>query len=208
MDMTLTVRYLKNTKTIDISSNSEFFNIIESIKKIIINRIKPLYKFILLYNEQFNEQMFKEVVDEFINVNVGNYIKRTLKEYLKEHREINIEGFIMFRLKELWNVIDESVDEYLLKKEYLMLTEYLSNLTENSESIYDKIIIFVNDDNYTIYNKDEEIICFLKKYDDSLLDIILNIAPDEIYFVGIEKFENKLLLKDISDIFKNRLVFL
>lgn len=208
MDMTLTVRYLKNTKTIDISSNSEFFNIIESIKKIIINRIKPLYKFILLYNEQFNEQMFKEVVDEFINVNVGNYIKRTLREYLKEHREINIEGFIMFRLKELWNVIDESVDEYLLKKEYLMLTEYLSNLTENSESIYDKIIIFVNDDNYTIYNKDEEIICFLKKYDDSLLDIILNIAPDEIYFVGIEKFENKLLLKDISDIFKNRLVFL
>lgn len=208
MDMTLTVRYLKNTKTIDISSDIKKDLAINSIKKIIINRIKPIYKFILLLNEEINEQMFKEEISEFIDENVGNYVTKCLRIYLEEHEEINIEGFIIFRLKKLWDVIEQSVDEYLAKNEYGKLLESLSYLTENSESIYDKITIIVNDDNYMIYNKKEEIICFIKKYDDTLLDIILNIAPKEIYFIGIEKFENKLLLNDIREIFKNRVVFI
>ena len=208
MDMTLTVRYLKNTKTIDISSDIKKDLAINSIKKIIINRIKPIYKFILLLNEEINEQMFKEEISEFIDENVGNYVTNCLRIYLEEHEEINIEGFIIFRLKKLWDVIEQSVDEYLAKNEYGKLLESLSYLTENSESIYDKITIIVNDDNYMIYNKKEEIICFIKKYDDTLLDIILNIAPKEIYFIGIEKFENKLLLNDIREIFKNRVVFI
>ncbi len=208
MDMTLTVKYLKNIKTVDISSDLKFEKAIENIGKIIINRIKPLYKFVLLLNEELDEQTFQEAISEYIEVNVRSYVERNLQEYLKENNEINIEGFIIFRLKELWKIIDESVAEYLAQKEHLMLTEYLSNITENSQSIYDKITIIVNDDNYMVYNKDEEIICFIKKYDDTLLDIILNIAPKEIYFIGIDKFENKLLLNDIREIFKNKVIFL
>lgn len=206
--MTLTVRYQKIVKTIDITPDFNFESVINALEKIIINRIKPLYRFILLYYDELNEQTFKEVVSDFIDINVGNYIKRVLYDYLNENSCINIEGFIIFRLKELWNVIDESVDEYLRKQEHFLLLECLSDLIENSESIYDKITIIVNDDNYVIYNNLEEIICFLKKYDETLLDIILNIAPKKIYFIGIEKFENSLLLKDIKEIFKNRLVFL
>ena len=206
--MTLTVRYQKIVKTIDITPDFNFESVINALEKIIINRIKPLYRFILLYYDELNEQMFKEVVSDFIDINVGNYIKRVLYDYLNENSCINIEGFIIFRLKELWKVIDESVDEYLRKQEHFLLLECLSDLIENSESIYDKIAIIVNDDNYVIYNNLEEIICFLKKYDETLLDIILNIAPKKIYFIGIEKFENNLLLKDIKEIFKNRLVFL
>lgn len=206
--MTLTVRYQKIIKTIDITPDFNFESVINALEKIIINRIKPLYRFILLYYDELNEQTFKEVVSDFIDINVGNYIKRVLYDYLNENSCINIEGFIIFRLKELWNVIDESVDEYLRKQEHFLLLECLSDLIENSESIYDKITIIVNDDNYVIYNNLEEIICFLKKYDETLLDIILNIAPKKIYFIGIEKFENSLLLKDIKEIFKNRLVFL
>lgn len=206
--MTLTVRYQEIVKTIDITPDFNFESIINALEKIIINRIKPLYRFILLYYDELNEQMFKGVVSDFIDINVGNYIKRVLYDYLNENSCINIEGFIIFRLKELWNVIDESVDEYLRKQEHFLLLECLSDLIENSESIYDKITIIVNDDNYVIYNNLEEIICFLKKYDETLLDIILNIAPKKIYFIGIEKFENSLLLKDIKEIFKNRLVFL
>ena len=208
MDMTLTVRYLKNTKTIDISSDIKKDLAIKSIEKIIINRIKPIYKFILLLNEEINEQMFKEEFFKFLDENVGKYVTKCIRIYLEENQEINIEGFIIFRLKRLWDVIEQSIDEYLAKNEYGKLLECLSDLTENSESIYDKITIILNDDNYMIYNKKEEIICFIKKYDDTLLDIILNIAPKEICFIGIDKFENKLLLNDIREIFKDRVVFL
>ncbi len=207
----ITVVYLKQSETVDISTKDKTELLAKKLTDIIIRKIKPLYTIVLmnLCSTNLFEQTFEEdEAHNIINEGVKGYIYENIYEYLVENEYINIEGFIIFRLKELWDVIEISAREYIeLKEDYLLYTKLLDELLGKSERISDAITVIAESDNYSVYDEDMNIMAYIKNYDDTLLDIILNIAPNKIYIYNSELFTNKTLLKNIEAIFKEKVVF-
>ena len=211
MSKCITVVYLKGSETIDISTEDKLQNASKTLTDKIITKIKPLYTIVLmnLCDISLFEQIFEE--DEAYNVineGVKGYIYDHIYEYIRENEYINIEGFIIFRLKELWDVIDIAERDYIeLKEDYLLYTRLLKELTENAPKISDSITIVAEKDNYSVYDENTDLIAYIKNYDDTLLDIILNIAPNKIYIYNYKLFSDEMLLKNIKAIFKEKVVF-
>lgn len=208
MNDSITVVYLKKNKYLDISTEDKVQNAAIKITNLILKRVEPLYTIVLtnLYDE-FLEQMFKEDVYDIINNSVKRYIYDMVYDYIKENEYINIEGFIIFRLKSLWDIIDSAIHEYIvLQDEYSILSNYLYEITEQSQNICDTVTIIAEADNYSVYNENMDIMAYVKKYDDTLLDIILNIAPKKIYIYNKEYFSSETLLNNILAIFKEKVI--
>ncbi len=206
----ITVDYLKHIENMDISTNDKMQVAINKIIHLILNKIRPLYTIVLinLYDIELLEQTFEEDgAYKAIEESVKGYIYENICGYIEDNEHINIEGFIIFRLKSLWDIIDNAAREYLLlKDEYCALTEFLSNYTNNAPKICDTIKVIVEDDNYSVYDADMKMIAFVKNYDDTLLDIILNIAPNKIIIYNYNLFSNKMLLENIMAIFKEKVI--
>lgn len=208
MNDSITVVYLKKNKYLDISTEDKVQNAAIKITNLILKRVEPLYTIVLtnLYDE-FLEQMFKEDVYDIINNSVKRYIYDMVYDYIKENEYINIEGFIIFRLKSLWDIIDSAIHEYIvLQDEYSILSNYLYEITEQSQNICDTVTIIAEADNYSVYNENMDIMAYVKKYGDTLLDIILNIAPKKIYIYNKEYFSSETLLNNILAIFKEKVI--
>lgn len=210
MNKSITVIYLKNDEILDISTKDKMQNAAVKITNLILKRIKPLYTVVLmnLYSTEIIEQTFENDIYDVINESVKRYIYDIVYEYIKENSYINIEGFIIFRLRLLWDIIDCAVQEYIMiKDEYLIFTDILYQITADSERICDTVTIIAETDNYSVYDENMDMIAYIKKYDDTLLDIIINIAPNKIYIYNREYFSSKTLLNNIIAIFKEKVVF-
>ena len=138
----ITVIHLKKRTLLDISTEVKKQNAAIQITKLILNRVKPLYTIILvnIYDTAQLEQTFKEEIYKCIHDSVKRYVYNNVFKYISENMIIDIEGFILFRLKGLWDIIDAAVQEYLsLKDEYMILTEILNEITAKSENICNTI---------------------------------------------------------------------
>jgi len=203
----VSVIYLRKETILDISTKDKLQTAVLKITKVIANKIKPLYRiaFILLYDAKEREQIFEEELYNAIDSNVKKYIYNNVYHYISENDKINIEGFIIFRLKLLWDIIDSTIRQFI---EYnFSLNELLNQITENSKSICNTIIIIAERENYSIYDESMNLMVYIKKYDDTLLDVVLNIAPKKIYIYNRENFTEKALLNNICAIFKNKVFF-
>lgn len=140
--------------------------------------------------------------------------------YLKEHKSIVLTGFIYFRLKKYFEILDDIVDEavnnFIIEKEYLefisLLKLYIGSQPAKSDVVHfvyfkdnpilldeDMCRISITDDFYEAkYLSD---ISFSKN--DYVLNTLLNLLPKKIYIHlvehSIDDFLNTLVL-----IFENR----
>lgn len=69
---------------------------------------------------------------------------KKIKTCLEENEEINIQGFITFRMKELREdieeIIDKVVEEYMVEKEYREFVKLLKYFVDIQESKIEKLI--------------------------------------------------------------------
>lgn len=143
------------------------------------------------------------------------YINNKFYLYLKEHKSIVLTGFINFRLKEYFKILDDVVDEavnsFIIEKEYLEFISLLK-LYINSQSpktnivhlIYRKKDSLLLDENKNIIPLDDSV--YQAKYlsdisfsqNDYILNTLLTILPKKIYLHlidnNIDEFANTLLL--------------
>lgn len=143
------------------------------------------------------------------------YINNKFYLYLKEHKSIVLTGFINFRLKEYFKILDDVVDEavnsFIIEKEYLEFISLLK-LYINSQSpktnivhlIYKKKDSLLLDENKNIIPLDDSV--YQAKYlsdisfsqNDYILNTLLTILPQKIYLHlidnNIDEFANTLLL--------------
>ena len=143
------------------------------------------------------------------------YINNKFYLYLKEHKSIVLTGFINFRLKEYFKILDDVVDEavnsFIIEKEYLEFISLLK-LYINSQSpktnivhlIYRKKDSLLLDENKNIIPLDDSV--YQAKYlsdisfsqNDYILNTLLTILPQKIYLHlidnNIDEFANTLLL--------------
>lgn len=181
---------------------------------IIENYQEKLLKEILTANYNYipeNEQMFI-IGNAYQNLSADlskEIISAQLKSYIREHNQLNIDGFVRFRLQAYMDILEDAVEcavnEYIVEIEYNQLILYLTKYVELQEPLVSEIYITAQQGIYKILNESFTEIVSLNHFEDTMLDILITLAPKKIYIYNVESFENKQLLKTIRRIFKTRL---
>lgn len=191
------------------------------IKTILINN------YFYFDNSEFNKILdlcTENICDnnEFSFTNRQLLLFNTFYEYIKEHHSIVFSGFVNFRLtqyrKLLEDLVDFSVNEYIIEKEYLefisLLKIYINTQPPSSQSVH---IISLENDTFLL-NENIELIDVDKnglnaKYlsdlsfstNDYILNTLLNILPQKIYIHLVSDFDNLDFLNTLQLIFENRI---
>lgn len=143
-------------------------------------------------------------------------------DYIKSHHSIIISGFINFRLssyrKLLEDLIDFSVNEYIIEREYYEFISLLK-LYINSQSSLTNIIHIINLD-YDIFLLDENlnIIDIGKKSlnakylsdvtfsnNDFVLNTLLNLLPQKVFLHQVSSYSNLEFVNTLKLIFDKRI---
>ena len=78
------------------------------------------------------------------------FVAERLREYLESNDEVNLEGFVRFRLKEYASEIEEAVDRamdsYMMEKEYGEFIRLLRYFVETQEPRADEVNVIVSAD--------------------------------------------------------------
>ena len=158
-------------------------------------------------------------------INRKNSITEKITKCIEENREINIKGFITFRMKEfredLESIIDKVVEHYMAEKEYNEFIKLLKYFVEIQDSKIDEVnIIFKENGDYLIQdNNGEDIFSILTselseaKYtgtvsvEDMLISGLITNCPKKINIHCSYNCVNSELLETIRNVFLDRVVF-
>ena len=156
-----------------------------------------------------------------------NNIVGKISQCIDENREINVNGFIRFRMKELRNdiesIIDKIVEKYMIEKEYEEFIKLLQYFVDIQESKIDEVNIKIEPMGvYIVTDKEGKDIfsMFLKELTESELQIVdaniedilisglITNVPKNIIIHGKNNSTNKEFIKTIVSVFGNRVKFI
>ena len=147
------------------------------------------------------------------------YIHGRFTEFFDENRQLSLEGFVRFRLKEyldeLEYMVGRSVDELLIDKEYNEFIRLLQYFVEIQEPKIEEVHVLLEDDEkytlldggYRVINNDmledvaREISDNEISDDDLLISSLITIAPNKIVIHDSYKIKNTELLTTIKNVF-------
>lgn len=159
----------------------------------------------------------------FYSANRKSRITRNILEYLDSENEINIEGFINFRLNvyinELNDTIERALEIFVAEREYNEFIKLLRYFVEIQECKIDTVHLCQSKDGrYLLYDDkrnrisseyfDElraEMLDDTINYDDLLISTLITISPNKITIHGIEEFRNRELVQTIMNVFEERI---
>lgn len=144
---------------------------------------------------------------------------------LEDNNEVNIKGFLTFRMKEiahdLENIIDKIVEKFMIEKEYNEFIKLLKYFVDVQESKINEVNIMI-DKNGDYLVKDElgnDILNNLinELYDsrinskvsseDLIISGLITSAPKKIVIHCVENSRNKELIETIKNVFVERVEF-
>lgn len=148
-----------------------------------------------------------------------NVIIRKLIEYFDSNSEINIDGFVTFRLqeyiKDLESVVERAIDDYLMEREYKEFIRLLKYFVEVQEPKLEVVHIIANTQSkYMLLDEDHIEITnqciqdFMTEinegeinYDDLLVSSLITLAPQKVIIHGVANMSNIELLETIKNVF-------
>lgn len=175
---------------------------------------------ILNMNEKIDNEIFIYCFNKI------NDIISKIKECIDENKNININGFITFRMRELREdiecIVDKVVEKYIVEKEYEEFIRLLKYFVDIQESKIDLVNIIINDNGmYVIEDeKGRDIFSlFLKELGDSELNILdtniediiisglITNVPKKIIIKGYNNCKNIEFINTITNVFGDRVEF-
>lgn len=178
--------------------------------------IKELTRF--LENEFYDKNI--EVPHK---VNKKAKILYKLMDFMSENYNINVNGFVKFRIKgyceEINELLDKVIEEYMMEKEYREFIKLLKYFVNIQESKIDFLNILVDKKGkYHFYDKFNNIINdkYIKEliddlvdadlnYDDLLISTLITIAPKKICIHNTSNIKNSEIFETIKNIFDKRI---
>lgn len=166
------------------------------------------------------------IVDEnsIFCMNRKNAVIEKIEECIRENHEINIKGFITFRMKEirdeLESVIDRVVEKYMVDKEYNEFIKLLKYFVDIQDSKIDEVNILVQlDGSYILQDKSgndimdmfmndlsESKVTGAVNIDDMLISGLITNAPQKVIIHCPENCSNHELIDTIKNVFMERAV--
>lgn len=150
-------------------------------------------------------------------------IMRSILEYLEAENQINIEGFLNFRLNSYLNDLNDTIERalevFVAEREYNEFIKLLRYFVEIQECKLDTIHLCQSKDGrYLLYDENRnsvsseyfdelrsEILDNTINYDDLLISTLITISPKSITIHDIESFKNKELVQTIMNVFTERI---
>lgn len=142
--------------------NSKFISFLSNIieEAIIVFYQEKIMKQLINYNYFYFDEYEKNKIlencmglldtEEYIEkIEEEQYIKKELKKYLVENKSIILDGFVYFRLKEYFKVldyiVDSAVNQFVIEREYTefidLLKIYVNSKLPSQETIH---LIYIN----------------------------------------------------------------
>ncbi len=159
---------------------------------------------------------------EFTFSNRQMLIFESFYEYITEHHSIVLSGFINFRLQKyrklLEELVDLSVNEFIIEREYLefvsLLRIYINSQNSSKQTVHLISIdndIFLLDENMNFIDIDTK--ALNAKYlsdvsfsnNDYVLNTLLNLLPQKIYLHKVSPLSNLDFINTLQLIFENRI---
>ncbi len=224
--------------------NSVNLNVSNILYKIVIDifKKKEVYEFLtdtyfFLRNDELPEvssRIYEALIGEskikdetsIYCMNRKNNIITKIKQCIDESTELNIKGFITFRMKylkdDLEAIVDKVVEKYLVEKEYNEFIKLLKYFVDVQDSKIEEVNIIVDENgNYTLKDKEgKEILSeFISEFvdckfgmvgvnmDDVIISGLITNSPKIVRIHGEGNFINKEILETIKNVFTNRVVF-
>lgn len=180
----------------------------------------------LIKTKEILEQYYPLCDNETVlyRLNRKNKILHKVLDHLTLNKDINIDGFIKFRLQEyvddLNRALEQAVDEIIMEKEYKEFIRLLKYFVDIQEPRIDKVHVIltsnnffqlVDDDDKVINNEYLEgyIIEMIENeihYEDLLISALITIAPNEIVMHIIDEVKVRNTVNTISGVFGDRVV--
>lgn len=161
----------------------------------------------------------------FSCINKINSIIEKIKICLEENDEINIKGFITFRMKELRedieDIIDIIVEDYMVEKEYKEFVKLLKYFVDIQESKIDEINIYIQENGGYILkdeNGNDVFDEFIKELSECKIDTEANVediiisglitnAPKHVIIHRKDKCINSEFIDTIFNVFGDRVCY-
>ncbi|WP_160671559.1 putative sporulation protein YtxC [Clostridium sp. C8-1-8] len=158
-------------------------------------------------------------------INRINTIIENIRECIEENEEININGFITFRMKELIGeierVIDKVVEKYMVEKEYKEFIKLLKYFVDIQESRIEEVnLIIESNGEYRItdsYGADifQDFISDLSEckignnvnVEDVIISGLITNSPNKIVIHNSKMCLNKEFLDTIENVFGERVTY-
>lgn len=138
------------------------------------------------------------------------YIYHQLKSWFSENTVLNIDGFAAFRIKEYHNyicvLVQESADKLITEIEKQQIINYFKEQLCSQNPYINTIYVYSNNSCYKILNEAFENIISINHCDELLLNVIISIAPTNIYFYG--ECDNPAFFNTLECVFENRLILM
>ncbi len=169
-----------------------------------------------------NEENSYSFISKPGTINTKSKILQNIIDYLDNNNEINLNGFILFRLKdyllELTETVEKAVEDFLVDKEYNEFIKLLKYFVDIQESKLDKInIVFDESVRFKLYDKhnrllNEDYISSVEvelgenniNQDDLLISTLITLAPKEILIHNLSVLKSGKIIQTIKKIFPDK----
>ncbi len=173
-------------------------------------------------NKCFDNEIYDRSIDVPYKVNRKAKILYRLLDFLDESSNINIEGFVNFRLRnyieDLYEIIDRVIEEYVMEKEYKEFIKLLKYFVDIQESKVELINIVVDktgmyhffDEGNNLINDEyirgliADLVDSNLNNDDMLVSTLITIAPKKIVFHSVSNVKNTEIIETIKNIFDGK----
>ncbi|MFB5066321.1 MAG: sporulation protein YtxC [Candidatus Wallacebacter cryptica] len=147
--------------------------------------LKRLLRLNYAYFDEDEQRTILQNAYKKMGINSGQLYQQVysaLADYLISNNQINLEGFIRFRVKEFWlflqELVDKAVDEFLEEQEYQEFVKLLHYFVELQEPKTELINVIVDQPNgFQILDHNGNVI-----ETDHLEDVILEVSSSELDF--------------------------
>ncbi|MGK0469140.1 putative sporulation protein YtxC [Clostridium sp.] len=158
-------------------------------------------------------------------MNRKNIVIDKINKLIEENNEINVNGFLTFRIKALRQdlecIVDKVVESYMVEKEYDEFVNLLKYFVEVQESKVDEINIIIgkNGDYYLRDSEGNDLMGNMimelpgvefdskENQEELIISTIITSAPRKIIIHCVDHCKNKELLQTISKVFVNRVYY-
>ncbi len=223
-------KYPENEGYLEIENIDAFVR--DAAETIINNYEKPLVKKLISEHYKSLSDEEKNIIfctvcdcldsDEYTVNEKLAVIESELKDYFTEFRNINIEGFVSFRLEKyidiLVDIISAVLEEKLAAEERAEFCGVMRGYLEMQVSVYDYLEVIVFKDKFKLLNEDNEDItkeaitsCFSNnvgmffRADDLLLNLLIITAPKKVVLHKGDVNPHTELYEVLNGIFGSRI---
>lgn len=182
---------------------------------------------------EVENEIMKVLKCENLNDNEGSVyclnrissIINKIQECISENQEINVDGFLTFRMRKLRKEIDEVIEKviemYMVEKEYNEFVKLLKYFVNIQECKIEEVNIIINENNkYKVEDKEGRDLYkdFLKELtgdekdlevniEDILISGLITSSPENIVIHGKENCNNKEFLETIQNVFGDKVKY-